>query len=182
MEEDKLKDFIDQNKEGFESEFPSENLWNRIENELDGEKETRVISLHRFLPYAAAAAMVILSLFFFFQSNDDLVLSDASNDVEDIQNEMVSDFGEVEGYYMMQVNDKLKNLQNYDVDPELLEEVNDLKQEFEDLKIEMGLGADPGVVLEAMIENYRLRLEILEDLLTVFENSKRKNIDNEIIQ
>lgn len=179
MKEDKLKDFIGQNKEGFESELPSSDLWQKIENELDGKTETRVISFHRFLPYVAAAAVLILGLFFFFNSNDKPILAE---DVDTIQNELVSDFGEVEGYYTMQVNDKLKNLQNYDVDPELLEEVNDLKQEFEELKMEMGLGADPGIVLEAMIENYRLRLDILEDLLMAFETSKQKNDYNEVIQ
>jgi len=179
MKEDKLKDFISDNKEGFESEFPSDNLWQKIENELEGRKETKIISFQRFLPYVAAAAVVILGMFFFLNSDGEQIIADQT---EDIQNNLVADFGEVEGYYMVQVNDRLKSLKSYDVDPELLEEVDDLKQEFEELKIEMGLGADPGMVLEAMIENYRLRLEILEDLSRAFEASKQKREEHEIIQ
>ncbi|MEM7160998.1 MAG: hypothetical protein AAF487_01030 [Bacteroidota bacterium] len=176
MKEDKLKNFIDSNKEEFDVEFPSENLWNKIESDLD-QKEVKVFSIRPYLPYAAAGIMIFLSVFFFLNKDNKNLAEDP---VQSAQDNLVEDFGEVENYYSMQVNDKLRNLNEYDVDPELLEEINDLKSEFEELKVEMGYGADPGIVLEAMVENYRLRLEILESLLHAFEESKQE--DNEIIE
>ena len=176
MKEDKLKQFIKAHKEEFDTDFHSEHLWNKIQNDMDA-KETKVFSLQRYLPYAVAIALLFLSLFFFMNDqNSNLVEAE----VRDVQNALAADFGEVETYYTMQVNDKLRNLNQYDVDPELFEEINDLKSEFEQLKVEMGYGADPGIVLEAMVENYRLRLEILESLLQAFEESKQE--DNEFIE
>lgn len=173
MTKDKLKSFIDAHKEEFDSELPRVDLWDDIEKELDAPPD--VISMWRFVPYAAAVALLIsIGLFFFNQSS-------IENTAENTLNE---DFGlsgfseelhEVEQYYLVQVNDRLQDLAKYEVDEELLTEVNELKKEFDELKLEMGVGADPTKVIEAMIDNYRLRLSLLEDLLEAMERAEQFN-------
>jgi len=175
MKEDRLKKFIDEHKEQFEFEFKVGSMWDNIEANLD-QNETRVFRLQRFLPYAAAGVILLLSLVFIFQDDTKIV----EEELNEIQEDLQTDFGEVEAYYVSQVNDKLRDLEKYNVDDELLEEIHLLKKEFDALKIEMGYGADPAIILEAMIENYRLRIEILEDLLGAFDKTKKK--ENEILQ
>ena len=170
MKKDRLKEYIKEHREELDSEFPSEGIWDKIERRLDQDEKPKVFSIQRFIPYAVAA-IILVGAIFLWPSNDPKIV------IEDF----TSDFSEVENYYLVQVNDKLNDLEKYEIDPDLMEEVSDLKKEFDELKLEMGVGADPGVVIEAMIENYRLRLELLEDLLSAMERPQRKNTKNEIL-
>ncbi|NNK79889.1 MAG: hypothetical protein HKO93_00200, partial [Flavobacteriales bacterium] len=115
---------------------------------------------------------------------------DDFNGEEDIQEHMtagldLSAFGEelaeVDRYYAIQVGQRMERLSAYDVDEGLMEEMNFLNEEFESLKEEMGEGIDDTKVVEALIENYRLRLQLLEDLLEAVE-SNNTNGENEDIQ
>ena len=178
MSKDKLKSFIDANKDQFDSEEPRSGLWDNISNKMDG--GTRVFSIWRVLPYAATIALLLSIGVFFFNQDGQNEVSENSYSEEFGLAGLSDELQEVEQYYLVQVNEKLKDLKKYEVDEELLSEVNELKKEFDDLKIEMGIGADPAKVIEAMIDNYRLRLAILEDLLEAMEDSERFNeIENE---
>jgi len=77
-----------------------------------------------------------------------------------------------------EVAEKQSQLSNYNVDEELLEEVELLNEEFEQLKIEMGQSADPMKVVEAMISNYQLRIEILQSILEEIEREREKTLQN----
>ena len=58
-----------------------------------------------------------------------------------------------------------------------------MKLEFELLKEEMGQSADPMMVIEAMIQNYQLRLELLKSILEQVENERnhQKKMNDERI-
>ena len=77
----------------------------------------------------------------------------------------------MEQFYGTQVNQKIKKAKKYKGSQDLLQEVTNLKDEFDELKNDMDVGANRSIVLEAMIDNYRIRLMILEDLLEELENS-----------
>lgn len=173
MNNDKLKSFIDANKLQFDSEEPSKELWNDIANGL-GEKP-KIFSFWKVLPYAATIALLVsIGVFFINQGTESRLASKSVKDDFGLSG-FSDELQEVEQYYIVQVNEKLEDLERFDVDEELLSEVNMLKTEFDDLKVEMGVGADPMKVIEAMIDNYRLRLVLLEDLLEAMENLERFN-------
>ena len=181
MKKDKLKYFIEEHREEFDVETPSADLWDRIEQQMDGHESKKVFSIKRYIPYAAAAVILVAAFVFINTQKTKEILSDKNSGIEQIQNDLVPDFGEVENYYVIQVNDRLNDLKQYEIDPDFLDEVSDLKEEFDELKLEMGVGADPGVVLEAMIDNYRLRLELLEDLLNAMKRTQQNTTRNEVI-
>lgn len=171
-----MKDFLDQNREGFDSLQPSDDLWTRIENDLEEPKEVCTVPM-RYLWYtvgAAACVVAILSSVILFQPEPEVVAEQPNQEVEapsfslaDVSEELA----EVELYYASEVNAKIEAVKEYDESEEFLEDIEFLRTEFEALREEMGRGADQHKIIEAMIENYRLRLEILEDLLDELEDN-----------
>ena len=167
MKEDKWKDFIDQNKTDFDTDLPSDNLWDKIDEGLDNKQKKNTT----WIWMAAASVILILTITFFnrqiLNKNDDSIeIVEKTDSITNTVTVLIDeDSQEIESYYTSQVEEKITELKEYPEAEELLEEVAELKAEFELLKKEMGTGVDRATILEAMIENYRLRLLILEDLL-----------------
>ena len=167
MKEDKWKQFIDQNQSDFDTDLPSDNLWDKIDKELEGKQKKS----NTWVWMVAASVALILTITFFNKQvsgngNETPVVVEKEDSITNIVTVTLDEESkEIESYYASQVESKITELKQYPEAEELLEEVAELKEEFELLKEEMGTGVDRSVVLEAMIENYRLRLLILEDLL-----------------
>ncbi|MFT6728555.1 MAG: putative component of type VI protein secretion system, partial [Flavobacteriales bacterium] len=86
------------------------------------------------------------------------------------------ELAEAEGYYISQVNLCMHELADFEVDEDMMSDVQMLQDEFEELKTELGRGADKEKIIAAMIENYRFRLEILKNIL---QELNEKNHDDE---
>ena len=181
MEKDKLKSFIQSHKEDFESDVPGNQVWESIAKEFDPneDKEIKVIPIKRFYSLVASIVIVfglgIVYLYTSINDNTEVVENEKPElKIEELSFASLSnDLAEVENYYITEVNDKLEMLKSYEVDEEILEEVNLLSEEFDRLKVEMGQSVDPQLIVEAMIENYRLRLDILEDLLNELKQENK---------
>jgi len=178
---DELKKYLNDNRSEFESDGPSENLWAKIDQDLrPAEKNKFSFGAWK----VAASVAILLGLGYLFLNNPNPGNSDPelveNNEREgvNVMSDISKDLEEVETYYSMQVNDKMSQLQDYEIDEELVSEVDELKKEFEELKKEMGVGADQSIVVEAMINNYRLRLMLLEDLLMAVGDNKKTNTKN----
>jgi hypothetical protein len=180
MKEDDLKRFIQDNQEEFDSLEPSAGLWDRIDEGLP--RATKMIPLKRAVMYVAAASLVVaVSAITYFSSGPEN-LAEVENPQEVSTEELdfaplalsqvSAEMAEVENYYIAEVNSRLEELGEFEVDQELWGEVEFLKAEFEQLKTEMGQGADKQRIIEAMIENYRLRLELLEDILNELKEER----------
>jgi hypothetical protein len=88
----------------------------------------------------------------------------------DQQPQLVRDLMEADLYYTSQINmkrDELFTLAGNQ--PEVMQdidtELNDLDKVFQELKEDLNDNAANEEILEAMIQNYRLKLQILEDML-----------------
>lgn len=179
-----FKNFIDENHEEFDSMEPSEQVWKGIKKET--QKEKRLFDSKVFLRIAASLFLLFGSAWIAIQIATRPVDQMVEEETEQAGN-MDFDYAfsglsdeliEVERYYVSEVSIKEDALSNYAVDEELLAEVDLLKEEFEQLKEEMGQSADPMKVVEAMINNYQLRLEILQDILNELEREREKEIQN----
>lgn len=176
---DDLKKMLHANRQELERQEPRADLWDDIEAKLPVSQNTRVIPMKWMV---AASIALVLGLLWWYQNGDapEEILADEPK--ENSPMELPSEVAEVENYYSVQVNQKMNQLEKLDADQELMNEVENLKTEFESLKKEMGVGADNAVVVEAMIDNYRLRLNLLEDLLNAMDDQKTKenNYEREI--
>jgi len=183
--EDDLKKYLNDHRAFFENEKPSVDLWSKIEEDLKPDQKRKSIFP---LLKIAASVLIIMSVGYIGYNTlnqEDPILADSKNDPieSEFKNQMSavsSDYEEVENYYSSQVNLQMNKLNDYEVDEDLIQEVENLKSEFESLKVEMGKGADQSMVVEAMINNYRLRLMLLEDLLEAVEDTEEsKKIEYE---
>jgi molecular chaperone GrpE (heat shock protein) len=85
---------------------------------------------------------------------------------------MFKEFQEAETYYAAEVSEKVNLIKEMEGDEELLAEIEFLQLEYENLKKEMDAGADSQKIIAAMIENYRLRLNILEEILMELQDNR----------
>ena len=91
---------------------------------------------------------------------------------------------EAEVYYSSQIDFRKEELFRLaGNDPVLRDEINfelvELDEVYQDLKDDLKDNADNEEVIEAMIQNYRLKLGILEDILYQLESQDEKNEDHE---
>ncbi len=163
-----MKEFIDKHKDEFNEERPGADLWSRIEADLPEVEVERMVPIKRFWQMAAGLTAVFVLAFFALQRPLDQPTAELPASENDITN-----VDQLEQFYSVQVKNKMEALQMYEVDEELLGEVQLLKEEFDMLKEEAGLGVNQEEILDEMIDNYRLRVNILEDIMR--EMSKQSN-------
>ncbi|NQX92537.1 MAG: hypothetical protein HRT74_10520 [Flavobacteriales bacterium] len=182
-QDNKWRSFIQENKDDFELETPSDGVWDRIEDALPEESKTKVISLKWFIGAAAACLMVGLFAGTWFAqnrganegaiaiANQEQTSTEPTPEAKVTFGALSEDLKEVETFYISEVSDKLTTVNQYDVDEEWLLEIEILNDDFEGLKQALSEGADREKIVEAMIQNYRYRLELLELLLMEIEEA-----------
>ncbi|MFT4662039.1 MAG: hypothetical protein ACI8XB_002326 [Patiriisocius sp.] len=183
--EDDLKKYLNEHREEFELDMPKDDMWSKINDDLRPEAKKK----NNFHALRIAASILLIvgvgatTYSYFSETKDPLADADLTINTEEVvgsnqMSDISHDLAEVESFYAQKVNQQMDVLNQYDVDEDLINEVHSLKNEFEELKKEMGVGADQSRVVEAMIDNYRLRLILLEDLLEAVDNTNNKNTRN----
>ncbi len=151
-------------------------MWSKISEELRKE-ETKVIPLWRKPMLRIAASIVLLMGIAAFIG---LTFSGADKDAQFVSKELM----EIDMYY--------KDLVSYQVqlvkkNPSLSEEnkaeflsfMDELDAEYLVLKQEMKKNLDNEQVLEAIVGNYKKRIELIENLLRQLNDSKKLDDDYE---
>lgn len=175
MEQDKLKEFIQSNRSDFDRFQPSDQCWERINEALE-DSDIHRWKKWRAIAIAASIAVVVSAGFII----GDILSTDSGMAVTPSEVEaQIAEMDEIGHYYAVQVNERFAELSNYDVDPEFMQAIEELKVEFSELEHEMAIGANPERILQAMVENYRLRLELLEDLLEAVKKEHSKSTQHE---
>ena len=182
---DKLKKFIQKNNQEFDLKSPSQDLWNKIEKDIESEKpKVRLFKIR----YWSAAASVILLLGFGYLigknsnpiENNNIAQAISAEKPISVLGEISDELGEIEHHYIHQVSQKLTMVKAFNPDEVLLEDYKDLEKELEELKLELGQNIDNEIIVEEMIENYRLKLGLLEHLLSQFESQKTNKNESRI--
>lgn len=171
-----MKEFIQKHKDEFEGEKPSSDLWSKIEKELPETQVRRMVPASRLWQMAAGLTAVFVLAFFALQYDSTTNIAEVTPQSED----EITNVDQLEQFYAVQVQNKMEALSVYQVDEELLQEVQFLKEEFELLKEEAGLGVNQEDILDEMIDNYRLRVNILEDIMK--EMNKQSNQQEDVVQ
>ncbi|MEZ4888969.1 MAG: hypothetical protein R3E32_29855 [Chitinophagales bacterium] len=172
FKKDPLEIFVQQHRDAFDSKEPNVALWERIADKLPPDKEKSIPKMVPLKLVLRMAAMIVVvlgaALLLFFQSNNnsDIRLKGNVIALHDISPELA----EVERHYMALIEAKLTTLQTSEILNEsdyqsLIEEMEVLDKDYEELKEELRNSLDKEKVIEAMIQNYRLRLKILEKML-----------------
>ncbi len=149
-------------------------IWAKIESELDAPK---VVPLWRSGGFKIAASMLLLvglGIIIGFFALNGLV----SEPTQLVDQELV----DIDMHYKSLVSHQVKLVQNHpslskENKTEFLGFIDELDQEYELLRLEMSKNLDNEVVLEAIVKNYKKRIELIENLLNQINKSKTINED-----
>lgn len=183
MKEDKLEQFIIENRDEFDMFEPSAELWDKIQPPAP-----KVVRLNwKTIVTRVAAVVVIFIASYFFH---DMIQGDKNNGVatseqhsENEGNNEVNVLIEAEMFYTSQINSaKEEIILLSGNDKGLLEDLNtdmvELDNVFAELKNDLKDNSDNEEVIEAMIQNYRIKLEILEEILIQLKKSQTNDNEN----
>lgn len=181
MNEDKLEQFVKNHAEEFDSLEPPKMAWDFIEKELPSPKQKPVRKLWSYAWKVAAAILIFTSAWLLNDYMDmKRTLDKHISNMEPSASPELSELSDAEAYYTSQIISKQAELSQYARQhPEIIE---DLKKEFTEmdkskaeLKKDLAESNADEKVIEAIILSYRVKLEILNQMLTELRKSKQSN-------
>jgi hypothetical protein len=167
---DRLEEFVRSQREQFDMFEPDEKLWMGIEKKMD---KSQKFNLGYYLIRAAAVAAILIIT---FTSYNYLGRRNSKNPE-------IPELKEAEIYYSGIIDSKLKEVQPLLSDyPDIKEDINsdlsELDSVYKNLKEDLKDNVSNQEVIEAMVENYRMRIEILEEMLEYLENKNEDSTKN----
>ena len=184
MKTDKFEQFIQENRQGFGPEEGAPDVWDKIKKR---QPEARVvkISWRTVLTRAASVVVIFVASYYFHaymsgrEAGDQGLLTK-----ENLDSPLFKELLEADQYYTAQIKYKKEELFNLTSDsPGLQMDVNnelgDLDAILIELKDDLNDDADNQEVVEAMMQNYMLKLDILEDMLEQIKTKNEKNNNDE---
>jgi hypothetical protein len=159
-------------------------VWQTIEKELPVSKKALVRTIWPYAWKVAAAILIFASAWILNDYFDQRKSSgNRFTKVESVANPELNELSDAEAFYTTKISNKQAELAVYAKQhPEIIE---DLKKEFremdknkEELKKDLAESNADEKVIEAIIQSYRVKLEILDQLLAELrksnENSKEQ--------
>ncbi len=174
---DRLEDFVRQHREEFDLREPDPSVWLKI-NPANAPvvKEKRPM---RWLRIAAAIAVIFAG-----SSAGIYFLTGGNNDADLYSQELYMEMQETEAFYTMMVSDRYEELKPYLVSDPLANEMlsadmEELDEVYHELKNDLKDNISNPEVIEAMVLNYRIKLEILEDLLNQLKEKENQDYEKD---
>jgi len=166
MKPDRLEKFVNENRHEFDQLEPSDRMWEAISGQLN-EEPKRKIGKFSWMKIAAVLilALAIPTVIYQVKFSDQKQSAKAVNVDPEVQ-ELI----EAEAFYAQEVSGKLAEIQKcYKVYPELKMEIegdlNELESMYISLKSDLKENISNKEVIEAMIENNRNRMKLVDDVL-----------------
>jgi hypothetical protein len=177
---DRLEQFISENRDQFDLHEPDEKLWAGIEANIQGKKSRRIG--WKGIVWRAAAVILIFGASFLVQEylHQRKIMMADQEDTGIIQG--IPELQEAEIYYTGLLNDKISQieplLENHpELGESLQQDLAELDSIYAELQKDLRDNIANDEVVEAMIQNYILRIQILEDLLKYMDESSKNSED-----
>lgn len=176
---DNFEEYIKENKALFDvHKADKSKLWATIESGLN-KPETKTIKLWSN-PIVKVAATVVIALGLFSLINTIIVGGANKNSQNDLAMQELNDINSyykgLVAYQVTLVN-KSTHLSSEEK-KEFLSFMDELDVEYELLKVELQKNVDSERVLEAIVINYKKRIELIENLLQQINRSKKLDNDD----
>jgi hypothetical protein len=170
---DNIEKFIKNNRPEFDDRQPTEKVWKAVNKSLErnDKRGGRMVSIWRFTRIAAASVVLI-------GAGVLIGLNYNKNPKPDAFHQLYPEFAETELFYKKQVKIKEAELANYKYDPAIDDDLKQLDKIFEDLKKELSNTpvSKREQVINAMVNNYRTKISILERVLERIQSTKQENL------
>ncbi len=166
MKQDRLESFVNENRHEFDQLEPSNRMWEAISGQLNEESKPRY---RKFLWMKVAAVLILILAIptVIYQ----VKFSEQTQSAKAVQADPeIQELIEAEAYYAQEVSGKLAEINKcYKVHPELKMEIegdlNELESMYLSLKSDLKENISNKEVIEAMIENNRNRMKLVDDVL-----------------
>ncbi len=158
--EDKLKKRVEEERADFDLyEIDSNALWEGIEADLNKQKK---INPWKIYSRIAAAVVAVIGISWIAYSYSFGTYSDGF-----ALHELSPELAETEFFYSQQVAEKIQMIKASTgaLDPDVLDNLAILDSAYTELKIDLKDNAANEEVIDAMITNYRIKLQLLEQIL-----------------
>ncbi|WP_425390010.1 hypothetical protein [Ekhidna sp.] len=155
---DSLKDHIENTREEFEVyPFDSDQEWAKVSNKLQPNRKKNFWHIGGM---AACFTLIVCGAVFFMNADK----------------ENTSEVAELESYYNGEINQKITLIKHRLDDDEILRDLEEMDEAFAELKGDLKDNVDNEEVITAMMENYRLKLQILEEILNELEKEQSEEM------
>ena len=163
---DRLEEFIKSNSAKFDALNPDPRLWNQIEARLP-QKEARRISIWKITSVAAIGLVLVLS---------GVIVGLNMNSGNSGQTAEYLEFREAEQYYSNEIAQRVSQLSEYQYDEGINKDLEELQEVYDQLTTELedGLAPNKNDIIEALIQNYQTRVELLERVLERLDEGKNQ--------
>ncbi len=163
MKTDRLEEFVKAHREEFDHLEPSPTVWEKIQG---NQQKTKKMFLNRYIFRAAAViAIVVISSAIFINQG---IFKNGK--MSHINNPEIRELLETEAFYAHQVSGKMNEIRKcYNTFPEIKDEIEgdliELESMYKVLKSDLKDNVSNKMVIEAMIENNRYRLKLVDSVL-----------------
>jgi hypothetical protein len=171
---DKLEEHIRKNREDLDRYSPSKAVWKNINRQINRKQ----FPIRRFLSAAAMIVVIVSTTFLLVKSGLlNRNYSGAGNTVSG-NNQENAQIRETEIYYNNLVNSLYREAKpmltgNPEISKELSTDISHIDSICIEIKKDLKDNVANQDVVEALIQNYRIKIRLLEDMLTILkENDK----------
>jgi hypothetical protein len=181
---DKIEEYIRKTRDDLDIYKPSPVLWKKIKKNLNTGRETG----RRWISIAAGIAVILTTSVIFYQIGRRSNKTDGFSIKEGETISSKLQLKEAEVFYDNQVNllyleAKPLLIGNPELEHEFNSEISQIDSIYADLKKDLKDNIANQEVVEALIQNYVIKIKILEDMLTVLrenENNGKKKKSYEL--
>jgi hypothetical protein len=176
-----IEDIIRNNKDFFEDEEPSEGHLDRFNRKLETRFQTNAVK-RSIVPYLLRAAVVTLLVTLSSLWTWDHFIRSGSTRMT--LGQVSPQYKEVENYYIHQVNMMEGEIINIDLknSPEqksiLLKEMKSMDSVYVSLQKELKANPDDERIINAMIEHYQTKLEVMTYIVNQLKTIRNGNQNN----
>jgi hypothetical protein len=179
MKEDKLEKFVAENREEFNNLEAPPSLWQAIEREIAPTGSGKKLRFGSIAWKAAAAILIFASAWYLNDYFDSAPHTKQAKAIEHktVSSPALNELSDAEAYYTSQINSRQAELAQYAREHPKI--IADLKKEFHQMDLNnVQLNKDLAEsnadekVIEAIMQSYRVKLEILEQMLLELRKSK----------
>ncbi len=165
--EDKFKAFVAGNRDEFENyDLDLDQSWSQIADGIQNQQEKQ--SGKKVIWFKIAASVAILIMF-----SAGMLYWGLGAKKEETLFAANPELAEAQAYYTSQIAYKMSLAQSKPGGEELFRDIEELDKAFADLKNDLKDNADNEEVIIAMIENYQLKLKILDRLLKELQEEEQ---------
>lgn len=172
----KVEEYIKTNKKDFDIKKPSEDLWKKIEAELDKKKERKPLRLPSWIGIAAMIVLIttVCLIYIYPERNDSVEVA-----------ELNPQLAKKEMRFASLIEEKKDSLEVYAKDnPSLYNKFNSdlekLTADYEELKKELPQSPNQRLVVKAMVKNLELQLQVINQQLQIINQVNEYKRENQI--